>query len=207
MSNVKLTRRQQDVLDYLKERQEQGLCAPTLGEICLGLGLSSRGSMHKHVQALVEVGLVDPMDGKQRGVHLASADQVIPAEEVEQLPMLGYIAAGHPIEAIENPEAIEVPTQLRTARTCYVLQVKGDSMQDEGILDGDWVVIEQRDQAHNGDIVVALVDGSEATLKRIEVDGAMVHLHPANSAYNTMSYPAQRVQVQGILVGQMRAYS
>jgi repressor LexA len=99
-----------------------------------------------------------------------------------------------------------VPPALRTQRDCYVLQVRGDSMVDEGILDGDWVVIEQREHARNGEIVVALVDGSDATLKRIEQRPGKVVLHPANAAMKPMTYPPDRVRIQGVLVGQMRRY-
>jgi len=174
-----LTRRQLEIYDFLRQHLDDFPHPPTLDELCDALGLSSRGSLHKQIQALIEAGLVEPMNHLRRGIRLSQGDAV--AEE-DGLPLLGYIAAGRPIEAVANPETVRVPPALRTAHDCYVLQVRGDSMIDEGILDGDWVVIEQRDHARNGEIVVALVDGSEATLKRIEV------------------------QIQGVLVGQMRRY-
>ena len=99
-----------------------------------------------------------------------------------------------------------MPTQLRTANPCYVLEVRGDSMIEEGILDGDWVVIEHRDHARNGEIVVALVDGEEATLKRLERRANEVVLHPANNNLSAMHFSPDRVQIQGVLVGQMRRY-
>jgi repressor LexA len=196
-----LTRRQQEILDYLREQDFDP--PPTLDELCRALGLSSRGSLHKHISALVEAGLVEPMDGKHRGVVLRDPGA---AANDDQLPFLGYIAAGRPIEAVPQPESLEVPAALRTRRPCYVLEVRGDSMIEDGILDGDWVVIEQRDHARNGEVVVALVDGSEATLKRIEQQPGQVILHPANGRMAPLRYAPEQVQVQGALVGQMRRY-
>jgi repressor LexA len=200
--SLNLTRRQQSILDYLTARAATGEPPPTLDELCQALKLSSRGSMHKHVQSLMHDGLVEPMDGKQRGVRLVET----PAPNPTQLPLLGFIAAGRPIEAIANPEPVDVPARLRTDATCYVLQVKGDSMIDDGILDGDWVVVEQRDHARNGEIVVALVDDDEATLKRIIQRPGEVLLCPANARMEPMSFPPARVRIQGVVVGQMRAY-
>ena len=173
--------------------------------MCDALGLSSRGSLHKQIQALIEAGLVEPMHNLRRGIRLAEALPEARADS-DALPLYGYIAAGQPIEAIRNPETIEVPAQLRTPNPCYVLEVRGDSMVDEGILDGDWVVIEHRDQARNGEIVVALVDGEEATLKRLEKKPHEVVLHPANSTLSAMHFSPDRIQIQGVLVGQMRRY-
>ncbi|HEY9149513.1 MAG TPA: transcriptional repressor LexA [Gammaproteobacteria bacterium] len=198
---INLTRRQQQILDYLREQDFDP--PPTLDELCRALGLSSRGSLHKHISALVEAGLVEPMDGKHRGVMLRDPEV---AADVDRLPFYGYIAAGRPIEAIPRPETLEVPAALRTRRPCYVLEVRGDSMIEDGILDGDWVVIEQRDQARNGEVVVALVDGDEATLKRIEQQPGEVILHPANGRLAPLRYHPDQVQVQGVLVGQMRRY-
>ncbi len=123
-----------------------------------------------------------------------------------EVPFLGYIAAGQPIEAIKNQEYVDVPKLLRGDGRNYVLQVQGDSMIDEGILDGDLVVIEERDQARNGEIVVALIDGCEATLKRIQQRRGQVVLRPANSAMEPMIYDVDQVEIQGVLVGQMRVY-
>ncbi len=200
--SVALTRRQQEIYDYLRDHHERFDHPPTLDELCQSLGLSSRGSLHKHIQALVDVGLVEPMDKKQRGVRLVSGSR----QNDHIVPFLGYIAAGKPIEAIENQEEVEIPTMLQGSGDTYVLQVKGDSMVEEGILDGDLVVIEHRRHARNGEIVVALVDGEEATLKRIEQRPDEVVLYPANSNMAAISYPPERVQIQGVLVGQMRSY-
>jgi repressor LexA len=200
--NPALTRRQQSIVEYLNGQHLAGAPPPTLDELCQALGLRSRGSMHKHVQALVTAGLVEPLSGKQRGVRLREP----PAQELATLPLLGRIAAGRPIEALEDPRELEVPMRLRGKGRCYVLEVRGDSMVDEGILDGDWVVIEQRDHARNGEIVVALIDGEEATLKRIEQTPAACILHPANAALAPMHYAPDRVRIRGVVKGQMRAY-
>lgn len=197
-----LTRRQQEIYNYLREHLDQFDHAPNLDELCQALGLSSRGSLHKHIQALVEAGLIEPLEGKQRGIRLRQQDEM---EEVG-LPLLGYIAAGHPIEALPQPEYIDVPNFMQTGKSCYVLQVRGDSMIDEGILDGDFVVIEQRNHARNGEIVVALVHNENATLKRIEQQPGKVILHPANPTMKPMTYHPDEVLIQGILIGQMRKY-
>jgi repressor LexA len=197
-----LTRRQQEIYDYLRTHLEEFLHPPTLDELCYELGLSSKGSLHKQIHALIEAGLVEPMNNQRRGIRLT---QEAAAGE-NGLPMLGYIAAGSPIEAIEQQEYLEVPDALRTDKPCYILQVRGESMIEEGILDGDYIVVEQRNRARNGEIVVALVEGSEATLKRIEQRRGKVILHPANSSMKPMQYHPDQVQIQGILVGQMRSY-
>ena len=200
-----LTRRQQEIYDYLREHLDDFPHPPTLDELCDALGLSSRGSLHKQIQALIEAGLVEPMNNLRRGIRLAEEEPPMATDD-DALPLYGYIAAGRPIEAISNPETIEVPPHLRTPNPCYVLEVRGDSMIEEGILDGDCVVIEHRDQARNGEIVVALVDGEEATLKRLEKKSGEVVLHPANSMLAPMHFSPERVQIQGVLVGQMRRY-
>lgn len=206
-----LTRRQQEIYEYLRDHLDDFQHPPTLDELCQALGLSSRGSLHKQIQALIEAGLVEPMNNLRRGIRLideeeATAPTPIHAAEDNALPLYGKIAAGQPIEAIANPEMIEIPPTLRTANPCYVLEVKGDSMIDEGILDGDWVIIEQRDYARNGEIVVALIAGEEATLKRFEKARNKVVLHPANPEMQPMVYHPAQVQIQGVLVGQMRRY-
>ena len=128
-------------------------------------------------------------------------------ESSEQgLPFIGVIAAGKPIEALTNIAYMTVPDALKTDKPCYVLQVKGDSMIDAGIFDGDWVVIEQRDYAKNGEIVVALIEGSDATLKYLEQSPGQVLLLPANTTMTALSYHPEQVEIQGVLVGQMRSY-
>ena len=183
-------------------RHAAGDPPPTLDELCDELGLRSRGSMHAQVKALVDSHLVEPMNGKQRGVRVRGSDERVPT----QLALLGTIAAGRPIEAIETPEHIDVPAHLRTDNACYVLRVKGNSMIEDGILDGDCVVIESKGYARNGEIVVALIDGMDATLKRIYQRPNEVVLAPANSDMKPISMPPERVTIQGVVVGQMRSY-
>jgi len=192
-----LTRRQQDIVDYLRQRAGRGLPAPSLDEVCAALGVVSRGSMHKHVAALAEAGVIEPMHGLRRGLRLAAA----PAEGV---PLLGRIAAGRPIEAVTHDERVDVPAWLRPPGDCYVLEVRGDSMQDEGIFDGDRVVVAARSEARDGEVVVALLDGTEATLKTLRRRGRRVVLQPANRAYAPIEVDADRVAIQGVVTGLMR---
>lgn len=198
---MKLTRKQQEIYEFLRENAEQFAHPPTFDELCQRLGLSSRGSLHKHIQALVEAGLVEPLEGRQ-GIRLAEHDQA----ELG-IPHLGSIAAGRPIEALPQPEFLPVPDFLLSKRPCYVLTVKGDSMIDAGIRDGDLAVIEQRDHARNGEIVVALINGNEATLKRLQnnTDGT-VTLIPENNTMAPMIYPAAQVVIQGVLISLLRKY-
>lgn len=202
MNATPLTRRQQAILELLHSRRAGGLPPPTLPELCETLGLSSRGSLHKQVSGLIEAGLVAPMDGKQRGVRLLDKPQNMP----QRLPMLGRIAAGRPIDAVPDVADIVVPDELLGRGACYVLQVRGDSMLEAGIFDGDWVVIESRDTARNGQIVVALIDGEQATLKRLEHQGSEIVLHAENQSHAAQRFASSRVQIQGVLVGQMRSY-
>lgn len=205
MSDKVLTRKQQEIFEFLRSNQETFNQPPTLDELCLAMGLKSRGSLHKHIQALVSAGLVAPPARKQRGIRLTQ-QALNDHQDGAGLPLVGAIAAGKPIEAIENISYINVPSQLKTEKTCYVLQVKGDSMIDAGIFDGDWVVIEQRSHARNGEIVVALIDRVEATLKYIEQYPHETVLIPANKTMSPMRYRPEQVDIQGVLVGQMRSY-
>lgn len=197
-----LTRRQHELLDYLRRRRQQGLLPPSLTEICRDLGLASRGSLHKQVVALVKANLVEPMMGKQRGVRLVGDA----ANDDGRVPLLGAIAAGRPIEAVLRQEAVEVPPWMTRGLHCYALRVKGDSMREAGILDGDIVLVEPRTEARNGETVVALIDHSEATLKRIEFRAGEVLLIPENSAHAVQRYTPDRVQVQGVAMGVLRRY-
>lgn len=197
-----LTRRQQEIYDFLLQHDANFANPPTLDELCQAIGTKSRGSLHKHIQALVEAGLIQPANGRQRGIRLTENAP----EPNNLIPMMGFIAAGSPIEAIENPEMMDIPEVLKSQGSCYILQVKGESMIEDGILDGDWVVIERRSHARNGEIVVALIDGIDATLKHIEQRPGEIILHPANSTMGSMRFPSTQVEIQGVLVGQMRSY-
>lgn len=198
---MQLTKRQAEIYHYLLDNADHFDHPPSHDELCRALGLRSRGSLHKHIQALIEAGLVEPIDRTHRGIRLVEQ-----AEPEAGIPFLGSIAAGRPIEAVTQPEFMQVPEELLGTRPCYVLQVRGDSMIDEGILDGDYVVIEQRDSARNGNIVVALVNNEEATLKRIEQQSGQVILHPANASMTAMRYAPDKVVIQGVLRGLLRRY-
>ena len=203
-----LTRKQQDIFEFLLNNHKDFAYPPTLDEVCSALGLNSRGSLHKHIKALIEAGLVEASDRKQKGIRLTEqAKQYLQADdETAGTPFVGFIAAGSPIQAIEQISYINIPEQIKTDQTCYILQIKGDSMIEEGIFDGDWVIIEQRSYARNGEIVVALIEKSEATLKFIEQYPHETLLIPANSNMSAMKYRPEQVEIQGVLVGQMRSY-
>ncbi len=202
-----LTRRQQEIYQYLCDHLPDMPHPPTLDELCDALGLKSRGSLHKQIHALIDAGLVEPMHNLRRGIRLSQNPTKPTTDQQNHLPLYGSVAAGQPIEAINNPDTMEVPAHLHTSKPCYVLQIQGDSMLEVGILDGDWVIIEQREHARNGEIVVALVNEQDATLKRWEKQGQQITLHPANRDMPAMHYPASQVRIQGVLVGQMRKYN
>jgi len=202
-----LTMRQREIFDFLRDNNEKFPHPPTLDELCAALGMASRGSLHKHISALIDAGLVESFAGnKQGGIRLISQAQRDYVACEHALPFVGRIAAGRPIEALENITYVAVPEMLKSDKPCYVLQIKGDSMVEAGIYDGDWVVIEQRSYANNGEIVVALINGSEATLKYIEQSPDKVLLLPANATMEAMSYSPDQIDIQGVLVGQMRSY-
>ena len=202
-----LTRRQREIFNFLRDNSEDFPRPPSLDELCSALGMASRGSMYKHIMALIKAGLVEPFTGnKQGGIRLSIQAQSDDEMEEQGLPFIGSIAAGMPIAALTTINYMMVPDALKTNKPCYVLQVKGESMIEAGIFDGDWVVIEQRDYASNGEIVVALIDDSEATLKYIEQSAGQVLLLPANANMSALSYYPEQVAIQGVLVGQMRSY-
>ncbi|WAR45924.1 transcriptional repressor LexA [Methylomonas rapida] len=204
-----LTRKQREILDFLLQNQAAFVHPPSLQELCTALGLKSRGSLHFLMQGLVEAGLVEPFDRKHRGVRLTekALDTGKHRKTTQHsVRYVGKIAAGRPIEAIADERYMVIPDELKTENPCYILKVQGDSMIEAGIYDGDWVVIEQRCHARNGEIVVALVDKAEATLKYIEQYPHETLLIPANSKMEAMRYKPQQVEIQGVLVGQMRSY-
>ena len=204
-----LTRKQQEIFDFLMQNQDNFKHPPTLEELCSGIGVKSRGSLHAHIKALIEANLIEAPERKQRGIRLTEyARQLIGGSDNESgLPFVGTIAAGRPIEAVETISYMAIPDQLKTQKPCYVLKIKGDSMIEQGIFDGDWVIIEQRSYARNGEIVVALVNKAEATLKFIEQYPHETLLIPANAKMEAMRYKPEQVEIQGVLVGQMRSYS
>jgi repressor LexA len=202
-----LTERQRDILNFIKEFQkERGGVAPTHREICDHFGFSSYGTVYKHLSLLQKKGLIRRDWNQKRGVELVEQDEHRePAAGVRELPLFGYIAAGRPLDVEVSDETIAVPEHMTTRGENYVLKVRGDSMIDDGILDGDLVIIARREQAYNGEMVVANVSG-EVTLKRIYREGERVRLQPANATMSPIYAPARDVAVQGVVVGLMRRF-
>jgi repressor LexA len=199
-----LTRRQREVLDVVRDFIQRNGYSPSLEEIGRELGLSSVATVHKHVSHLVEKGLVRRVWNQNRSIELA--DDALRRGATE-IPLMGTIAAGRPLEAIPTTETICVPSDLVAGRgRTFVLKIQGDSMIGDSIRDGDYVIIEERRVARDGETVVALVDGTEATLKRIVRDGPNVRLEPSNPAMQPIVVAADRVQVQGVVVGLLRKY-
>lgn len=202
-----LTKRQKEILDFIQEFSAAKGFSPTHKEIREQFGYSSYGTVHKHLKLLEEKGYLRRHWNQKRGVELAgdlSSDE--PTGENE-LPFFGIIAAGRPVEAVAGNDIVAVPDHLLGDRSNdhFVLKVVGDSMIDEGIHDGDLVVVSRRDMARTGEMVVALV-GDEATLKRFYPEGPQIRLQPANARMQPLLVPANDVKVQGIVVGLMRKF-
>lgn len=198
-----LTERQRDILQYIREyRRERGV-APTHREICEAFGFSSYGTVYKHLSILEKKGMIRRDWNQKRGVELTEP----PAAEgaVKELPLFGTIAAGRPLEVSQGDETIAVPDHLTARGDNFVLKVRGDSMIEDGILDGDFVVIARREQAENGDMVVANVAG-EVTLKRFYRERNRVRLQPANAAMAPIYALPEDVSIQGIVIGLMRRF-
>jgi repressor LexA len=198
-----LTKRQREILDYLNEFIQQNGYAPSLEEIGRRFGLSSLATVHKHLTNLQDKGFIKRAWNRSRSVELVPSR--LGGRAVE-LPLLGYVAAGAPIEAVPGSETIAVPEDLVGRRDTYVLRVRGDSMIDEQIRDGDFVIVEDRKTVDNGEMVIALLGGSEVTLKKFYRENGRVRLQPANPAMQPMVVDADQVQVQGVVIGVMRKY-
>jgi repressor LexA len=198
-----LTRRQKEILDFLSRHIERRGYAPTIEEIGERFGLSSLATVHKHLTNLQEKGVIRRSWNRSRSVELLSART---GHRAIELPMLGFVAAGVPIEAVATAETIAVPEDLVGKRETYVLRVRGDSMIDEQIRDGDFVIVEDRKTADNGEMVIALVGGADVTLKKFYRDSGRIRLQPANPAMQPLFFDPSNVQVQGVVVGVMRKY-
>lgn len=199
-----LTRRQREMLDSIDAFIDENGYSPTLEEIGATLGLSSPATVHKHLQNLEGKGLIRRNWNHSRSIELTPTAKKTSANV---LPLLGSVAAGSPIEAIENPETVEVPREFIGKKESYVLQVAGDSMIEDGIHDGDLIIVERRPTAQTGETVVALVDDGEATVKRFYKEGkSKIRLQPANSTMKPLIYDADRVHIQGVVIGLMRKY-
>jgi repressor LexA len=198
-----LTKRQREILDYLNDFIQQHGYAPSLEEIGRRFGLSSLATVHKHLTNLQEKGFIKRAWNRSRSVELVPTRT---GTRSVDLPLLGYVAAGKPIEAISSSETISVPEDFIGKRDTYVLRVRGDSMIEEQIRDGDYVIVEDRKTAENGEMVVALLQGSDVTLKKFFRENGHVRLQPANPAMKPLVVPADHVQVQGVIIGVMRKY-
>ena len=199
-----LTKRQREILDYLNEFIQQHGYAPSLEEVGRRFNLSSLATVHKHLTNLQEKGFIKRAWNRSRSVELLPSRS---AGRAVELPLLGYVAAGMPIEAVASSETIAVPEALVSGkRDSYVLRVRGDSMIDEQIRDGDWVVIEDRRSADNGEMVIALVGGRDATLKKFYKENGRIRLQPANPTMQPIFVEPDAVQIQGVVVGVMRKY-
>jgi repressor LexA len=198
-----LTKRQREILDFLNEFIENHGYAPSLEEIGRRFGLSSLATVHKHLTNLQDKGFIKRAWNRSRSVELVPTR--VAGRSVE-LPLLGNVAAGTPIEAIVSAETVAVPEDFVGKRDTYALRVRGDSMIDEQIRNGDLVIIEDRKTADNGEMVIALLQGTEVTLKKFYRDNGRVKLQPANRSLQPLFVDADQVQIQGVVVGVMRKY-
>ena len=193
-----VTKRQKEILDFITGFIQQRGYAPSLQEIGSRFGLSSLATVHKHLSRLEEKGLIRRSYNRGRSIELTV--------EAVELPLLGLVAAGKPIEAVPEKETIAVPANMVGRRSTYVLQVKGDSMLDEQIRDGDYVVVEERTTAENGETVIALLKGEEVTLKKFYRENGYIRLQPANPAMKPIRVKEEDLRIQGIVIGVLRKY-
>jgi repressor LexA len=204
-----LTKRQREIYDFISQFVTKNGYSPSFEEIGAGMGLSSLATVHKHLTNLERKGMLKRDYNRSRSI-----DVIQPKGKMKQemmlnaagvLPLMGRIAAGQPIEALENPATISLNDVTRS-KDVFVLQVTGDSMQDEHIVDGDYVMVERQKTANNGEIVVALVDGTDATLKRMYREGDRIRLQPSNAMMKPIMVAAAAVQIQGRVIGVLRKY-
>ena len=227
-----LTLKQNQLLNFLIIRIQKFGISPSYEEMCYELGLKSKSGINRIVKSLEERGYIERLENKARAIApkkypngqafnsdvINFKDKFINKHshsmvknfkpQTNEIPLLGKIAAGSPIEAISNyGEHLDIPSLLLTSKDCYALHVEGDSMIDEGIFDGDTVIINKTPNIHNGDIVVALIDNEEATLKKFRKKGDSIALEPANKNYKTQIYGPDRIVIQGKMSGLIRSYN
>jgi repressor LexA len=213
-----LTRKQSELLTYIQARLAESGVSPSFEEMKEALALKSKSGVHRLISALEERGFIRRLPNRARALEIlkmpdgqagiASNPKAPPAaaNDVIDLPLHGRIAAGMPIEALEGQTTLPVPAALLGPGEHYALEVAGDSMVEEGILDGDYALIRKTDMARDGEIVVALIDDNEATLKTYRKEGQMVRLDPANRRYDPQRYRPEQVRIQGRLAGLLRRY-
>lgn len=212
-----LTKRQKQVYDFIAEFVARNGYSPSFEEIGQGMDLSSLATVHKHVSNLEKKGLLKRAYNRSRSIDIlppkgalkkslaAAAAASAAMAPSPSLPLVGRIAAGRPVETLENPETISL-TDITRSKDVYVLEVSGESMIDEHIMSGDYVLVEKAQAARNGEMVVALVDGMETTLKRMFKEDANVRLQPSNATMPPIIVPAQNVAIQGRVIGVLRKY-
>ena len=200
-----LTKRQKQILDYIEGYISEWGYAPNFEEIAHAFGYASLATVHEHLSNLERKGYIRKAYNQSRSIELVHRDTGVAAFE---LPLLGAVAAGLPIEAIQDMETLAVPPDmLRSGAESYVLRVEGDSMIDEQIRDGDYIVVSARQMANEGETVVALVGGESATVKKFYREpGSCIRLQPANDAVEPIIVDADDVQIQGVVVGVIRKY-
>jgi repressor LexA len=216
-----LTRKQSELLTYIQARLAESGVSPSFEEMKEALALKSKSGVHRLISALEERGFIRRLPNRARALEIlrmpeaqagsgiqlkAPPASLQAANDVIDLPLHGRIAAGMPIEALEGQTSLPVPAALLGPGEHYALEVAGDSMVEEGILDGDYALIRKTDMARDGEIVVALIDDNEATLKTYRKEGQMVRLDPANRRYDPQRYRPDQVRIQGRLAGLLRRY-
>lgn len=209
MSPVTLYKKQKQILDFLSQYIQSNSYSPTLQEIADAMGLSSLATVHEHLQALERKNVIKRYDGAVRGIEIVD-NSINSNLSVIELPLIGYIAAGEPIEAIEEEitTVMVSPDMVSKSKRCFVLQVKGDSMIQEHIEDGDYVVLKQQETAEDGDKVVALIDNEFATLKIFYKEkGGKIRLQPANDKMDPIIVDAKQLTIQGVVTGIIRRYA
>ena len=212
-----LTKKQRELLMFLEERISQSGVTPSFEEMKDKVGLKSKSGIHRLISALEDRGFIKKLPFKARAIEILKLPNIkqrpldkkteIIDNQVVELPIVGRIAAGLPIEAIESGEnTFYVPKVLAKGSDSFILEVKGDSMIDAGINDGDFAIIKKQNTANNGDIAVALTNENEATLKRFRKRGDTIALEAANELFETRIYSAGQINIQGILIGLIRRY-
>ena len=204
-----ITSRQKEMLDYIAGHIENKGFPPTVREIASHFDLVSAAGVHKHIKALVRKNYIKKDNNLSRSLRVVAEPLAKPTpSQTVSIPLLGYVAAGKPIEAIQaSEEHLVIPGNLGTGRSNqFLLKVRGDSMIEDGILDGDFVILEHRKEARNGETVVALIDGREATLKKLYREGGSIRLQPANSSMEPIMLHEGELEVQGVVIGLWRPY-
>ncbi len=198
-----VTRRQKEILDFLESFVTRNGYSPSFEEIARGMGLKSLATVHKHITNLEKKGMLDRVHNRSRSIDVLPPGAR--TRSSDRLPLAGRIAAGMPVEAVESAETISLHDVVGN-REVFALEVRGDSMRDEHIISGDYVLVERTRTARQGDIVVALVHGSETTLKRFYSEGNTIRLQPANMEMEPIMVPAAHVAIQGRVLGVLRKY-